>query len=481
MITDDTRPHGSVEPGARTWDPPVGQTPKWYFRPGRRAPLPRPAPTQIIWLRNRLVVAAVFASPFLSIRVAGGITPSDLLFAAAAVLSVVCTDRVRFSDISSLVLTVSVAAGVLASSISSGVPSTTLALAARMIFVMYVLPSLLTRAQSGAKRVGPNTVPLVYGLGASLAVGASAFPSLTGAIGFPISFASSGRVAGLAGHVNDAGGVVASAAPLLVSLLLRDHRARSGESRPPARIVLLALGLLTLGLFLTGSVSGLMATVVGVGLVVVASMRRRAGAADRPRRRAVRRRLVLAAVVGGPVIWRYFVRLVGNRGGLTPFQRILQTLGIQSYTTGANVATASSRWTTYRYAAARIADNPLIGVGATSPKLRVVDPGGAADGLEIHNIVLHAWLLGGALAGLAIAFVFVRVLRVSTRAWRRGTFDGVHGAACAAVLFSMTNPSLYNRYVWLPVALLMTGLRLNAPTDSPGKRAKQATARPIVR
>jgi O-antigen ligase len=235
---------------------------------------------------------------------------------------------------------------------------------------------------------------------------------------------NAGRFTGLTGHVSDMGGIAAMGLVIGIGFVItRGHRF----------VALVGVSLAAVGLILSGSVSGLLAVLVGL-LVYVVRRHLRFG------------QLVLLVIVGVAVL-QLVSTIQADVSALSPVERLLQTLGLSN---SGRYATSEIRAETYQVALTKFFESPIIGHG--------LDPqSGVVDGLfPAHNFILAAMFQGGVLVAIALVALLIRPLTGGwIRADRSIVSTQVLATMTAAIVFAMTAPSLYNRYLWIPVALVV--------------------------
>jgi len=199
------------------------------------------------------------------------------------------------------------------------------------------------------------------------------------------------------------------------------------------------LGLVVAGLLLSGSVGGFLAIAVATAVWLVASGRARAT-------------LALLAVLTAAAFL-----LLGANGGsnpTSPFQRVSRAT--QSDAPRATGGTLYARIDAYRAAWSRIREEPFIGVG--------LDPASSVEriGVQVHNVVLLPWYTAGVLGLLGIWILIgslvgvgFRVVRCARTADERLLALSLYASFLTFVVFAMSEPILFVRYGWAPVAFLL--------------------------
>ncbi len=235
---------------------------------------------------------------------------------------------------------------------------------------------------------------------------------------------------GTAQHVNDLGGSTAVALPAAIGL------AFYGGAGSATRLLGVATTvLITTGLVLSGSVSGLLAA--GIGITVAAWFGRRKLA------------IGMAALVIGLAILTIGVA-TPEEGATTLSERISEVRGSNG--------TVAARFDGFEVAWTRIGENPFVGVGFEFEPLRA---GGDISDV-IHNAFLNTWYQGGLLALIGLLFIIVSCLRAGVQATvgattprERMLAGSLVGSFAAYLAFGLAQPTLYVRYGWVPVALVL--------------------------
>ena len=103
-----------------------------------------------------------------------------------------------------------------------------------------------------------------------------------------------------------------------------------------------------------------------------------------------------------------------------------------------------------RIAWRQIQQSPIVGRGFVPVDSRLIDD------LAVHNVILAAWHGGGLIMVIGVALPIVVAFR---RGWLRTdnlATEGLFLALTAVTVFAFTGPSVYNRYFWLPVVLVIS-------------------------
>ncbi|BEP12757.1 hypothetical protein acdb102_10680 [Acidothermaceae bacterium B102] len=389
----------------------------------------------LVRLSRGLFNAGLFMSSLLAFRSAGGVTIGDLLLLASTGTLLMSTVGRRVVD-STPKLHVAVAlvliAGVASAGRSLSEPSD-LAVMLRLVFLVGILPwqarallpdrQLLTRAAqwwvAGAAVCAAGTL-LQARFGAGIIPGAAV--------------TSSGRFSGLTQTVSDTGGITAVA----IAFCLGGLTARATRSQ--RWFTMACLGLSGIGLLLSGSVSGLLAAAcAGIFLLV--------------RRGVSIRRLVAMAVVALVVLQVVGTIQHKTTGALTPWQRVEQATGFARYTSAQQgLDTSQSRLETDRAGIRGYLAHPLVGAGLDTAS-GVVDQ---RDQFQVHNMLIGAAYQGGTFLVMGLMLPIGMAMR---RGWRTARSSALatqlYAALVATIVFALTAPSDYNRYFWIPVALVL--------------------------
>ncbi|WP_146070851.1 O-antigen ligase [Arthrobacter sp. B1805] len=240
-----------------------------------------------------------------------------------------------------------------------------------------------------------------------------------------------GRATGLAGHPN----VLGLLAGMTVLILTAAVVGRSGR-----KLVLVILLLVNVtALIACGSVSSMIATLVGILVLLVS-------------RRVPLKGPVLLSAAAAAALW--ILSTVAPEGLLRgPLERIRQVTGQTS-----NVSTLDVREQTVQYAWEGIQRDPWFGRGLDHLS------GLTGDQRTVtHSVMFRTWFQGGLALGLAYATIAVLILWITLRAIRRG-----RDALAAALLsmtasFSLTSAALEQAYYWVPI---LVALSLVDPTRS---------------
>ena len=389
--------------------------------PGYQASLRQP---RLFYYGGLLLVGQLTLRPALSL------TLSDFAFFAALILTLPTSAGRRASaqgyvPPGILVGSYLFALGALLSTFGSPEPVQSLAVVTRFVFLTVVWLWLGTVVLRRQEHVRTAVACWVLSLAAS---GAAAMAQLLWGDVIPGSTVFYGRMTGFAQHINDLGG--SSAVAIVAAIWLARTSRGSTLFRTAAVLAVLLIGA---GLVLSGSVGGLLAATTGVAVFVILSP---------PSPRLVAIFILAAGAAFG------LVRLQVLHDAPTPLERIERVRE--------EGGTLSSRLETYQSAIGRIERNPVFGVGLRT--------GGAPTdtGYQVHDSLLGAWYEGGCLAALGLVVVVGTSASVALAA-RKHARTGEERLLATALLacfaaylaFGMGAPTLYSRYGWVPVALVL--------------------------
>ena len=100
-------------------------------------------------------------------------------------------------------------------------------------------------------------------------------------------------------------------------------------------------------------------------------------------------------------------------------------------------------------------------------------PGGSITetGYAVHNVLIGAWFQAGILGLLGISLLLgfaitqgLGVLKQVPRCDRqREILTGIVGSLAAALVMASANPILYQRYFWIPIAMVIAARAIGQP------------------
>ena len=243
---------------------------------------------------------------------------------------------------------------------------------------------------------------------------------------------SFGRATGFTTTGNSLGGLTAVA---LVPSLMVAAQAK-GWVRPFAYAV---TTLIAAGLLLSGSVGGLLAAAISAAVWVVASGR-------------ARQTVAVFAVLAVATLLLFGAR--GSTGSPALFHRFSKVT--QSDAPRTMGGTLYSRIDVYRAAWNQIRDQPFVGVG--------LDEASSIErvGFEVHNVALQPWYTAGILGALGFFILLGSLASAGSRVVLRAETGreyrlalALYASFLAFVIDALSEPILFVRYGWVPVAFLL--------------------------
>ena len=393
---------------------------------------------------RRLYYGGVLLLGFLTLRVAGQVTLSDLLFLGSFLFAcaelVILRRRVPMKLPFLLLIGVALfALGGLVSTFESYQTLKSIAVIARLVFLTvfwFWLGTVVLRRRAHVTRA------IGFWVASAAICGSGAILQFLAGDVIPNTSFEGGRATGFTPHPNDLGGLTAIA---FVPALMLASRPRIGVlTRAWSYLVLL---LVAAGLILSGSIGALVAAAAAV--VVWLAFQRI----------SVHTLLALATLAGCVVAVAAFQ---SARGAPDPLDRLRS---VTSSTTlpggGTKLGSVDQRIVTYRVAIARIEEDPFVGVGLDLNS--VTRPFGVeAYEYDIHNLVIGLWYKTGLLGLAGILIALFALLRSGWTAIARSSSAGESTVAVALfssfvafVFFSMTAPVLFSRFGWIAAALIL--------------------------
>lgn len=322
------------------------------------------------------------------------------------------------------------AIGAALSTFGSDDPMHSFSILLRLMFVTLVWAWLAMHVLQTHRHV---MIAIMLWVGSAALTGAAALAQLAFGDVIPGGFIHWGRATGFTEGPNDLGGVTSIA--LIPALMLATlPRMRTF----PSVLAFAALAMIGAGLVVSGSVTAFIAVLFGAFLWFAVLPRV-------PRRSLV----VVAVVASGAAALLAFQQ---SNESLTPFERFARVTGSQDDSN----ATLWTRLETYRDAADRIASNPFVGVG--------LDPESAIVGdLEVHNFLISVWHRTGVLGIIGMVVLLLAIMKAGISALRsaRSTKEqmSAHALLSAVVVylvFGMGQPTLFSRYGWVAIVLLLS-------------------------
>ena len=371
-----------------------------------------------------LLYPGLALTSLLLLRGPGGLPIGDVMMAGAgfcALLSMHRPNR-RLPPLLLVAGALLVVGVCIASSVSLD-PKGSLSIGARLIYMVVIVPWILLMLLTEQRHV---TRAVMWWLGGAALCGLGAIAQM--ALGDIIpggQIRVDGRFTGFTTHPNDLAGISVMAAAAAMAALGGNvtTRFRNGA--------LIILGISTVGLVLSGSVSGFMGMAAAIIFLLV--------------RGAIRigRATVVAAV--GTVVVGFVVSQMESLGALNPIERLLRTTGFVA--TQSEYDTAGIRMELARRAIDAIQEAPITGYGM------LIKDNVLMKSFTVHNNFLGAWTSGGLFVFLGVVIATLIAVRCCLH---RDKFDPLHSmvatSVVAAIVFAQTAPGIYNRYYWLPVA-----------------------------
>ena len=389
---------------------------------------------------RRLYYGGVLLVGLLTLRAAGQVTFSDLLFLGSFLLA--CAELVilrrRVPIRLPFLLLVGIAlfsVGGFLSTFESFQALKSITVIARLVFLTvfwFWLGTVVLRTQAHITRAIGFWVA-----SAAIAGGGAILQLLAGDV-IPGASIEGGRATGFAAHPNDLGALTAIA--FVPALMLASRARLSFVARGWSYVVLL---LVAAGLVLSGSVGAVLAAAVAV--VVWLGLQRISA-------HAVFALAILAASLVA-------LTALGGPGPLDRLESVTSSTSLPGG--GTQLGSADQRLGTYRVAIERIEENPLVGVGLDL--YSVTRPFGVeAYEYDVHNLVIGLWYKTGLLGLAGILLAFLAILRSGWTAIleARSAVESRIAIALASsfvafIAFSLTAPVLFTRVGWIPAAFVL--------------------------
>jgi O-antigen/teichoic acid export membrane protein/O-antigen ligase len=392
---------------------------------------------------RRLYYGGVLLLGLLTLRVAGQVTFSDLLFLASFLLA--CAElailRRRVPVKLPFLLLIGVAlfsVGGFVSTFESYRELSSVAVIARLVLLTvfwFWLGTIVLRRQEHMTRAISCWV-----VSAAICGGGAILQLLVGDV-IPNASIDGGRATGFTSHPNDLGALAAIA--FVPALMLASRPRIATATRAWFYLMLL---LVAAGLILSGSVGALIAAACAVFVWLVF---------QRPSIHALLALATLAACVVA------LATLQSLRGAPDPLDR-LETVTSPSAQQGtAPVGSVYQRIGTYTAAIERIEEDPFVGVGLDLHS--VSRPFGIESyEYDVHNLVIGLWyktglvgLVGMLLTLLAVARSGWIAISESISSSERRVAVALGSSVVAFVVFAMTAPILFTRVGWISAALVL--------------------------
>jgi O-antigen ligase len=228
-----------------------------------------------------------------------------------------------------------------------------------------------------------------------------------------------GRAYGLAEHPDTFGLLSCLAILIALQFLLNTRKFRS--------LALIALAANIMALIASGTLSAMMALLIGLAVTIV-TRRDHAG------------KMALSGIACAVFLW-----LVGRISGIFNYlpsvqQRYLEVMGQSKLD-----SSLEGRILTYRFAWSKIIDDPITGIGLNYKYSETT------NGAAVHNVFLRAWYQGGIFLATAIALIVIAVLIVALKTMIEKVHGGEASVLVAIFAFALTSSYFEQRQFWLPV------------------------------
>lgn len=372
-----------------------------------------------------LYYAGMFTMPLLALRF-GSTTCSDYLFFAAlgvTVVDVLADSSYRVSALPPLLLVGLglVGSGALVATAGHSLdPIGSVGILARLVYLLtiwFLLGATVLRTPEHLR-----TAVTAWVAGAALC----GFVGVGQVVGLvPGGLDPTGRVAGLAQHVDALGGLTSIAA---IPALLLAYTMRK------IRYVACAVGTLS-GLVLSGTVGAGLALLGGLLVCLVSSELTRAV-------------LVAAAIAGAALV--YGAATGHLQTNSNPIERFQQTTGADG-TLAVRVEVVKVAWQ-------HIQEEPLIGTGLDDRSSRIYSYT-SGHTHQVHNTVVQLWYEAGLLGVIGILLILTSFFTIAwqsvtrSRGRDRALASALLASVLTFVLLAMSQPLIYQRFALAPAAL----------------------------
>ncbi|WP_033541950.1 O-antigen ligase family protein [Planococcus sp. CAU13] len=372
---------------------------------------------------------ATFLIPMLILRPIAGITLSDILYflAIGTAVGIILFQKKMVYINFNVWLIVGIMLfilGALLSSFGAGSPILSLTKAARFPFIVLIwfwLSIILLKNEQYVYTAFKFWI-------ASIAFNGF-IATLQLKFDIPYAVVQYGRMTAFTGNMSDLGAIT-SIAWIPALILATNSRLKY------SLLGYLALIFIGLGVLLSGSVSGLITVAAGTLIWL---------AIGRPSIKL----LILGAVLSVIVI--SVINIQEKEGLATPFNRIETATSLDATNPD---STMMSRLLTYQAGMSEIANNPVVGVGFDGKETET--------GFEVHNIFLGALYQGGIFSFLGMIIICMTILKIGYCNVKNSHTKLIFNLSLAVfisficmLVFGMTGQFLYQRYAWIPAALLL--------------------------
>ena len=419
---------------------------------------------------RRIYYLGLLLLAMLTVRAAGQVTFSDLLFLLSITLAV--ADLIILRRNVPIVIPLMLLGGMaiftiggLLSSLQSYAAFNSVATVARLIILTVFWFWLGTVVLSRREHVA--TAIALWVTSAAIC-GAGGVAQLLAGDVIPNTHTTYGRSTGFTAQPNDLGGLCAIAFVPAVMLTVR-------QGLSPPRRLLAYIGVLVVmaGLVLSGSVGAMIAALVAVFVWFAL------------RRNSRRSLLPFFVIIAAGLALTAVQSIRGDPTPLERFQHVTEPRG------EAGAGSLESRIATYRVATTAIKRDPFLGVGLDL--VSVTKPFGVVSyEYDVHNLVIGTWYKAGLFGLIGMLMAVFAVFRVGWTAILDSRTDSeeMMGAALlssfvAFVAFAMSGPVLFSRYGWIPAALLLAlrAVQLREPElprAEPRPTTRRLRAVPVV-
>ena len=391
---------------------------------------------------RRLYYGGVLLLGLLTLRAAGQVTFSDLLFLASFLLAcaefVILRRRVPIRLPFLLLIGIAIFSfGGLLSTFGSYATTSSIAVIARLVLLTvfwFWLGTVVLRTQAHITRA------MGFWVASAAICGTGAILQLLVGDVIPNASIDGGRATGFTSQPNDLGGL--TAITFVPALMLASRARASVVTRAWSYAALL---LVVAGLVLSGSVGGLIAA-ASAAVVWLALQRT-----------SVHALLALATLAACVVA---LTALQSIRGAPHPLDR-LESVSSTTPRPGGGTGSVEQRIGTYRVAIARIEEDPFVGVGLDLKS--VTRPFGIESyEYDVHNLFIGLWYKTGLIGLVGMLIALLAILRSGWTAILESSSTSESRVAVALasslvafVVFAMSQAILFSRYGWISAALIL--------------------------
>lgn len=253
-----------------------------------------------------------------------------------------------------------------------------------------------------------------------------------------------GRYGGTLGHPNIQSQFTLVVIPIVLDICISAWRT---DKLPKSIGLLVILAALVWANLLTGSVAGLVGLLFAFVLVIGFRLAGRMSRLLAP--------FLLIAASASLVLF-----LVISNTAINPVQGLIARLSANSNVDRALSETGPGRVTLVSEAFSLISQNPLTGYGMDLLSDDAPE-GSALAAVGVHNAPLRSWVAGGVFVFLGVLYAYVIAFGLSVQAlakhmqgYRAQYLVGLAVSIIVWILADMVQPSYYQRFTWLTVAIL---------------------------